>query len=81
MGLRVRLKSTFDISKFSPSAQVILKALKTYGMIVADNGSNWFISVALPTFSERLPDISVSGSRTICPDAPVMPSSPGPTPS
>lgn len=46
MGMRVRLKASFDISTFPPSAQVILRALKTYGMIVADNGSDWFISGA-----------------------------------
>ncbi len=44
MGMRVRLKASFDISKFPADAQVILKALKKYGMIVADNGSNWYIS-------------------------------------
>ncbi len=46
MGMRVRLKAGFDISSYPPSAQVILTALKTYGMIVADNGSNWFLSGA-----------------------------------
>lgn len=46
MGMRVRLKATFDISGYPPSARVILQALKTYGMIVADNGSDWFISGA-----------------------------------
>lgn len=46
MGMRVRLKAGFDISSFSPHIQVILKALKKYGMFVADNGSNWFISGA-----------------------------------
>jgi len=44
MGLRLRLKSSFDISGFPPQARVVLQALKTYGMMVADNGSNWFIS-------------------------------------
>jgi hypothetical protein len=44
MGLRVRLKSSFDISKFPPMVQVILQAMKTYGMIVADNGTSWFVS-------------------------------------
>jgi len=44
MGMRVRLKSAFDISGFSPALQVILRVLKKYGMIVADNGSNWYIS-------------------------------------
>lgn len=46
MGMRVRLKASFDISGFPASARVILQALKTYGMIVADNGSDWFISGA-----------------------------------
>ena len=46
MGMRVRLKANFDISGFPPSARVILQALKTYGMILADNGGNWFVSGA-----------------------------------
>jgi hypothetical protein len=46
MGMHVRLKIGFDISGFSPHIQVILKALKKYGMFVADNGSNWYISGA-----------------------------------
>jgi hypothetical protein len=46
MGLRVRLKADYDISGFPAPAQVILKALKKYGMILADNGGNWFISGA-----------------------------------
>ncbi len=46
MGMRVRLKANFAISGFPPSVQVILTALKKYGMLVADNGSNWFISGA-----------------------------------
>jgi hypothetical protein len=44
MGLRLRLKADFDISTFSTEVQVILTALKTYGMFVADNGSNWYLS-------------------------------------
>ena len=44
MGLRVRLKASFDISGFSAQTRVILQALKTYGMILADNGSPWYIS-------------------------------------
>lgn len=43
MGLRLRLKASFDISGFPPNVQVILRALKKYGMFVADNGANWFI--------------------------------------
>jgi hypothetical protein len=44
MGLRVRLRADYDISEFPRHAQVILIALKKYGMLLADNGSNWFIS-------------------------------------
>jgi hypothetical protein len=46
MGMRVRLKASFDISTFSPANQVILRALKKYGMFVADNGPSWFLSGA-----------------------------------
>lgn len=46
MGMRVRLKASYDISSFPPPAKVILTALKRYGMIVADNGSDWFVSGA-----------------------------------
>jgi hypothetical protein len=44
MGMRMRLKASFDISGFSPANRVILTALKKYGMILADNGSAIFIS-------------------------------------
>lgn len=44
MGLRMRLKQDFDISGYTGQARVILEALKRYGMILADNGSSWFIS-------------------------------------
>lgn len=44
MGERFRLKQSFDISGFSPANRVILQALKDYGMIVADNGSGWYLS-------------------------------------
>jgi hypothetical protein len=46
MGQRFRLKAGYNISGFSPEARVILQALKTYGMMLADNGSPWFISGA-----------------------------------
>lgn len=46
MGLRVRLKASVDIRGFPPQARVILEALKRYGMILADNGSPWYISGA-----------------------------------
>lgn len=46
MGLRVRLKAGFDISGFAAPVQVILRALKRHGLILADNGGNWFITGA-----------------------------------
>jgi len=47
MGMRVRLKASYQIpSGFSKETKAILQALKTYGMMVADNGSNWYISGA-----------------------------------
>ena len=46
MGCRVRLKASLDISSYSPANQVILRALKKYGMFVADNGPSWFLSGA-----------------------------------
>jgi len=46
MGLRVRLKADYDISGFPRPVQVILACLKEYGMFVADNGGDWFISGA-----------------------------------
>ena len=44
MGLRVRLRADFDTSSFPAQARAVLEALKRYGMMVADNGSNWYIS-------------------------------------
>jgi hypothetical protein len=46
MGLRFRLRAGYDIGGFHGQALAILRALRTYGMIVADNGSNWYISGA-----------------------------------
>src|SRR5690606_25937141 len=46
MGQRFRLKADFDVSGFSPPVQVILVALKKCGMMLADNGSAWYISGA-----------------------------------
>jgi hypothetical protein len=46
MGLRVRLRSDFDLSGYPKTARVILTALKKYGMLLADNGSDWFVSGA-----------------------------------
>lgn len=49
MGARFRLKASFDISHYTGASRIILQALKTYGMIVADNGSNWYLSGATYT--------------------------------
>jgi hypothetical protein len=44
MGLRLRLQASFDTSKFTGASLVVVTALKQYGVIVADNGSSWYIS-------------------------------------
>ena len=46
MGLRVRLKAGVDISKLPRQARIVAQAMKTYGMILADNGSDWYVSGA-----------------------------------
>jgi hypothetical protein len=42
MGARFRLRAGFDISGFSAKARVVLRAMQRYGLILADNGSNWY---------------------------------------
>ena len=44
MGMRVRLRADYDLSGFPRAARVILTALKKYGMFLADNGSDWFVT-------------------------------------
>ena len=46
MGQRLRLKRGFDISHFPRQSRIVLRALKRYGMIVADNGSAWYVTGA-----------------------------------
>jgi len=46
MGARFRLKADYDISSFPPEMQILLQAMKTYGIVLADNGSNWYMSGA-----------------------------------
>jgi hypothetical protein len=46
MGERLRLRKDVDVSGFPPHARAIAEALKTYGMLVADNGGNWLVSIA-----------------------------------
>jgi hypothetical protein len=57
MGERFRLKKDFNIDRFPPHVQAILKALKKYGMIVADNGIEWAVSIA--------PDSRIKGLETL----------------
>jgi hypothetical protein len=46
MGLRLRLKAGFPVSRFPRQSRIVLRALQRYGMIVADNGSDWYVSGA-----------------------------------
>ena len=46
MGERLRLKASTDISGLPPQARVVARAMKEYGLIVADNGSDWYVSGA-----------------------------------
>jgi hypothetical protein len=57
MGERFRLRKDFDISRFPPHVQAILKGLKKYGMICADNGIDWAISIS--------PDSRIQGLETL----------------
>ena len=49
MGQRVRLRRSFDVSSYPPQTRVVLRALKRYGALVADNGSAWYVSGAPST--------------------------------
>jgi hypothetical protein len=44
MGLRLRLKSSFDVARLHGMSRVIARAMQRYGMFVADTGGNWFVS-------------------------------------
>jgi hypothetical protein len=57
MGERFRLRKDFDVSRFPPHVRAILAALKTHGMIVADNGLEWAVSIA--------PDARIQGLETL----------------
>jgi hypothetical protein len=62
MGARFRLKAGYDITHFSAQAQVILRAMQHYGLILADNGSNWFFS---GTEDAAWPDSLLSELKTV----------------
>jgi hypothetical protein len=74
MGARFRLRSSFAISGFGAEAQVVLTAMKRYGLIVADNGSNWYFqgtmdagwnSGAYPTMISQLKTVPASAFEAI----------------
>jgi hypothetical protein len=75
MGLRVRLKASIDISSFPRQARIVLQALKTYGMILADNGSSWYVSGA-PSPHWSNDDLHTLGRITGADFEVVAPSSP-----
>jgi hypothetical protein len=63
MGERFRLRKDFDVSGFPKHAQAVLKGLKTYGMFMADNGSDWLMSIAPDRRLQGLESLSrVKGS-------------------
>jgi len=71
MGERMRLRKDFDTSKFSAEVKVILEALKTYGMIVADNGIEWAVSCApderIPVLHDELRKVKGSDFEVVTP--------------
>ncbi len=71
MGQRFRLRANFDISGFSATNQVILQALKEYGMILADNGSAWYLSgIPDERWDDDDPPTSAGTTTTCAPYAP-----------
>jgi len=66
MGLRLRLRADFDVTEFEGMSLIILEALQTYGMIVADNGTSWFISGATDS---RWDDDDLNQLKTVPGDA------------
>ena len=75
MGARFRLKSSFDISGFDARTQVILRAFKKYGLVLADGGSNWYFQgVSDTSWPDRVFDElkSIAGSNFEAVDSSVM---------
>jgi hypothetical protein len=71
MGERLRMKADYDISSFSPPVQTILKGLKQYGMLVADNGIEWALSCApderIPVLHEELRKVTGAAFEVVEP--------------
>jgi hypothetical protein len=61
MGARFRLKAGYSISRYSPQAQVVFRAMQHYGMVLADNGSNWFFQGT----QDAWPDSLLSELKTV----------------
>ena len=62
MGARFRLKASFDVSRYSAQTQVVLRAMQTYGLVLADNGSPWYFQGSADT---GWPDALISQLKTI----------------
>jgi ribosomal protein L24E len=62
MGARFRLRADFDISRYRPDTQTVLRAMQRYGLVLADNGSNWFFGGAA---SNSWPDPFIAELKTI----------------
>lgn len=77
MGERFRLREDFDVRPFSPEVQAILKGLKKYGMLVADNGIEWAISCApdrrIPVLHEELRKVKGADFEVVVPPAGYVP--------
>jgi len=71
MGERIRLRQDFDVTGFSPEVATLLKCLKKYGMLVADNGIDWAVSVApdprIPVLHEELRKVKGSDFEVVAP--------------
>lgn len=62
MGARFRLKATFPITSYLPETQTVLRAMKAYGLILADNGSPWYFQ---GTADARWPELLLDQMKTI----------------
>ena len=71
MGERIRLRKDFDTAGFSPEVKTILEALKRYGMLVADNGIDWALSLApderIPVLHEELRKVKGAEFEVVTP--------------
>lgn len=82
MGERFRLRKDFDTSKFSPNAKIILEALKTYGMLNADNGIDWAVSISpderIPEMHDEMRKVKGADFEVVTPPVGYVPPTDGP---